>query len=158
MSDVHVRAMTKADLERVGVLAGGLVRLHHTWDAQRFFLEPGVEDGYRWWFSKQLGRDGVVLLVAEVDGVVAGYVYGSLEERDWNLLLDAHGAVHDVYVDEAFRRRGLARKLMEAAIGALEAQGATQIVLSTSTKNAEAQALFRALGFRDTMIEMTRQR
>lgn len=158
MGHVQVRAMTKADLERVGVLAGGLVRLHHAWDPRRFFLEEGVEDGYRWWFSKQLGREGVVLLVAELDGVVAGYVYGSLEERDWNLLLDAHGAIHDVFVDEAFRRRGVARTLMEAAIAALEGQGATQIVLSTSTKNTEAQALFKTLGFRDTMIELTRQR
>ena len=83
MTDVHVRAMTKDDLTRVGELAGALVRLHHGWDARRFFLVEGVEEGYRWFFSRELGKPGVVLLVAEVDGVIAGYVYGSLEERDW---------------------------------------------------------------------------
>ncbi|MBL8922416.1 MAG: GNAT family N-acetyltransferase [Myxococcaceae bacterium] len=156
MSDVHVRVMTNSDLPRVGELAGALVRLHHQWDPKRFFLVDGVEDGYRRWFSSQLRRDGVVLLVAEVQGAVAGYVYGSLEERDWNQLLDAHGALHDVFVDAAFRRRGVAKALLLAAIDALEGQGAPRVVLSTSTKNVEAQALFRSLGFRDTMIELTR--
>jgi ribosomal protein S18 acetylase RimI-like enzyme len=147
--------MTKADLESVGALAGQLVRLHHAWDPARFFLEDGVEDGYRWFFGRQLGRPGVVLLVAELEGAVIGYLYGSLEPRDWAKLLDAHGAIHDILVDEAVRRRGVARALMEAGVSALEAGGARQIVLSTATPNQAAQALFRAMGFRDTMIEMT---
>jgi ribosomal protein S18 acetylase RimI-like enzyme len=155
MTELQVRPMTKADLEPVGALAGQLVRLHHAYDARRFFLEPGVEDGYRWFFSRQLGKPGVVLLVAELEGRVAGYLYGSLEARDWAKLLDAHGAIHDVFVDEAVRRRGVARALMEAGRRALEAAGARQLVLSTATPNREAQALFRSLGFRETMIEMT---
>ncbi len=158
MSDVHVRNMTKSDLPRVGELAGALVRLHHSWDPRRFFLEEGVEQGYQWWFAKQLDHEGVVLQVAEVGGSIAGYVYGSLEDRDWAMLLDAHGAIHDVFVDAAFRRAGVAKALMLSAIAALEGQGAAQVVLSTSTANPQAQALFRSLGFRDTMIEMTRSK
>ena len=77
---------------------------------------------------------------------------------DWAMLLDAHGAIHDVYVDATFRRAGVAKALMLSAIAALEAQGADQVVLSTSTSNPQAQALFRSLGFRDTMIEMTRSK
>ena len=156
MTDVHVRAMTKADLTRVGELAGALVRLHHGWDTRRFFLVDGVEEGYRWFFSRELGKPGVVLLVAEVEGVIAGYVYGSLEERDWAKLLDAHGAIHDVYVADTHRRGGVARALMQSAIAALEGQGASQVVLSSATPNTQAQALFASMGFRPTMIEMTR--
>jgi ribosomal protein S18 acetylase RimI-like enzyme len=158
MSDVHVRNMKKSDLPRVGELAGALVRLHHSWDPRRFFLEECVEQGYQWWFAKQLDHEGVVLQVAEVGGAIAGYVYGSLEDRDWAMLLDAHGAIHDVFVDAAFRRAGVAKALMLSAIAALEGQGAAQVVLSTSTANPQAQALFRSLGFRDTMIEMTRSK
>jgi ribosomal protein S18 acetylase RimI-like enzyme len=137
-------------------MAGGLVRLHHQFDGDRFFVPDDVENGYRWWFTKQLKRDDVVLAVAEVDGAVAGYVYSTLEERDWNLLLDAHGAIHDVFVDPAFRRHGAAKALMRFAIAALEALGAPRVVLSSAFPNREAQALFRSLGFRETMVEMTR--
>ncbi|MDX2012975.1 MAG: GNAT family N-acetyltransferase [Myxococcaceae bacterium] len=155
MSAPRIRPMVKADLEVVGTIAGGLVRLHHGFDPRRFFLEPGVEDGYRWFFSKQLGKPGVVLLVAEVSDSVVGYVYGSLESRDWAKLLDAHGAIHDVFVDPGARRQGVARALMEAAVSALEGAGAAQVVLSSASQNVAAQALFRAMGFRETMVEMT---
>lgn len=155
MSGLRVRAMVEGDLGPVGVLAGELVRQHHAFDARRFFLERDVEEGYRWWFRKQLGQTGVLLQVAELDGAVVGYVYGTLEGRDWARLLDAHGAIHDLFVDARVRRQGVARALMESAMATLRSMGAAQIVLSSATPNVEAQALFSRLGFRSTMIELT---
>ncbi len=157
MSEVIIRDMEARDLDQVSVLAAQLVRQHHGFDARRFLLVEPVEQGYRWFLDSQLGEAGVLLLVAEVDGAIAGYVYGALEERNWALLLDAHGAIHDVFVDQRFRRRGVAKRLMQVAIDRLEAQ-AEQVVLSSASPNLEAQSLFRSLGFRDTMVEMTRSR
>lgn len=158
MSDVTIREMRQDDLGPVGMLAGELVRLHHRWDADRFFLTERVDEGYRWFFGTQLGRPEVVLLVAELDSQVVGYSFGTVEERDWNLLLDAHGGLHDVAVDARYRRRGVGRKLVKATVAALEARGAPRVVLMSATQNAEAQALFEALGFRRTMVEMTRSK
>lgn len=150
-----VREMTEADLDAASLLAEELVLLHHSWDRTRFFTTPDVAKGYRWWFAKQLGEAGVVLLVAEVEGQLAGYLYGSLEERDWAKLLDAHGAIHDVHVSSKFRRRGVARALMAAAAEKFKALGAKQLVLNSANSNAEGQALFKSIGYRPTMIEMT---
>jgi ribosomal protein S18 acetylase RimI-like enzyme len=155
---VVVRAMTQADLEPVGRLAEGLVRLHHAWDAARFFLTDDIAQGYRWYFGTLLNDEKAVLRVVTVDGEVAGYLFGALEPRDWNLLLDAHGAIHDLFVDPRFRRQGLAQRLLREGLAALEAKGAPRVVLSTSTANAEGRALFERLGFRATMVEMTREK
>jgi RimJ/RimL family protein N-acetyltransferase len=46
--------------------------------------------------------------------------------------------------------------LVSAVVAALEALGARRIVLSTMVGNESAQRVFRACGFRPTMIEMTR--
>lgn len=151
-----IRDMNAGDLEAASLLAEGLVTLHHQWDETRFFTMPQVARGYRGFFESQLGQQGVLLLVAELDGKLAGYLYGSLEERDWAKLLDAHGAVHDVYVDAAARKQGVAQALMNEAGTRFKAWGARQVVLYTSTANVEGQALFERLGFRPTMIEMTR--
>ena len=94
--------------------------------------------------------------MAERDGAILGYGYGSLEGRDWNALLDEHGAIHDIMVDESARRSGAGRALVVAMSEALEAMGAPRIVLSTMVQNTAAQALFAACGFRATMLEMTR--
>jgi ribosomal protein S18 acetylase RimI-like enzyme len=51
----------------------------------------------------------------------------------------------------------VATALMEAAIEWLRGRGAPRVVLGTAERNAAAQRLFEKLGFRRTMIEMTRE-
>jgi len=155
-TDLRVRPAAAGDLPRLGELAGQLVRMHHATDPARFLLVDGVEAGYARWFKSQLGRKGVALVVAESNGLVIGYGYGTLEGRDWNALLDDHGAIHDVMVDAGHRRAGAGRALMAGLCVALEEMGATRIVLFTMVQNEAAQRLFAASGFRKTMFEMTR--
>lgn len=152
---VLVRDMTAGDLGAVGTLAEALVALHHRWDAARFFTTPDVAEGYRRFFTSQLGAEGVLLLSAELDGRVVGYLYGTVEGRDWARLLDPHGAVHDVFVEAGARRHGVARALLEAARERFAERGLARVVLSSATANDEGQALFRALGYRPTMVELT---
>jgi ribosomal protein S18 acetylase RimI-like enzyme len=151
-----VRPMKNTDLDAVSRLGAELVRLHHRYDPRRFFTTDDPQGGYKWFLGTQMKNADVVLLVAELDGEIAGYLYGSLEERDWARLVDAHGAINDVYVDERYRRRGVARALVNGGVAALEEKGAKRVLLSSAWPNTEAQALFEACGFRRTMVEMTR--
>ena len=154
---VRIRPATDADTKRLGELAGMLVRFHHELEPRRFFTAEGIEGGYGRWLAKE-ARGGAVVLVAEDEaGGVIGYAYAAVEERNWNELLDAHGKLHDVFVDPAARRGGVGRALVEAAVRALVERGVPRVVLSTAVKNPAAQALFRSLGFEPTMIEMTRE-
>lgn len=152
-----IRPATKSDLPAVAKLAAKLVAQHHAFDPLRFFVPDHVEEGYAWWFGQELPRAEVVLLVAESDGAIVGYAYARLEDRDWNALLDACGALHDIYVEETHRRRGVATQLARAAIEALERKGVPRVVLHTAAPNVGAHAFFEKLGFRRTMLEMTRE-
>jgi ribosomal protein S18 acetylase RimI-like enzyme len=151
-----VRRAKREDLPHVATLAAALVRMHHSADPVRFFLPERVEEGYAWWLERELGRPEAVVLVAEAEGAIVGYAYGTREGRDWNMLLDAHGAVHDVFVVQSARRSGSGTELVRVIVAELEALGPGPIVLATMVQNESAQALFRACGFRPTMIEMTR--
>jgi ribosomal protein S18 acetylase RimI-like enzyme len=155
-SSVAIRRAVAADLERAAELAGALVRMHHHTDPGRFFLPDRVEQGYAWWFRRELERKEAVILVATRGELIVGYAYGTIEERNWNALLDEHGAIHDIFVDETVRRSGVGQKLVSALVSELEALGAQRIVLSTMVDNQAAQRVFLACGFRPTMIEMTR--
>jgi ribosomal protein S18 acetylase RimI-like enzyme len=132
--------------------------MHHAKDPARFMLVENVEEGYAWWLTRELERAEAVVLVACRDATIVGYAYGTIEERDWNMLLDAHGAVHDVFVADEGRRKGVGEALVKGLIRALEELGAPRVVLSTMVDNGEAQRLFKRCGFRPTMIEMTRDR
>lgn len=152
---IDIRDGASSDVPALSKLAGELVRLHHHVDGRRFFLPDDVEGGYAWWFGRELKRKDALILVAAVDGEPVGYCYATMEGRDWNLLLDEHGAIHDVFVAAESRRSGAGKLLVEAMLGRLRARGVKQIVLSTMVSNVAAQALFRACGFRPTMMEMT---
>jgi ribosomal protein S18 acetylase RimI-like enzyme len=154
--DISIRRATSADLDGAAALAARLVVMHHEVDPERFFLPDNVEQGYAHWFRHELARREAVILVALAGDEIIGYAYGTLEARDWNLLLDRHAAIHDIFVVDSARGRGAGLLLMQAIIGELEALGAPRIVLSTMVGNQNAQRLFERAGFRRTMLEMTR--
>lgn len=156
-SDIDIRPPTRQELRAVSLLAAELARQHHDYDPQRFMLVEPVAEGYEGFFASELRNRRAVLLAAFDAGEVVGYAYGRLESRDWNLLLDKHGALHDLYVAPTARRRGIARRLALEALGRLEALGAPRIVLYSAWQNSEAQRFFESLGFRKTMVEMTRE-
>lgn len=161
--EFSIRRAAEADLPRVAQLAAKLVRQHHAFDARRFFLQEPVERGYEWWFRQELPRDGALILVAtrgdrgERGERIVGYTYATVEERDWNLLLDAHAGLHDIYVDDDQRGGGVGGALLEATFRELTALGAPRIVLMSASQNVVAQKLFAKHGFRPTMVEMTRE-
>jgi ribosomal protein S18 acetylase RimI-like enzyme len=131
------------------------VRQHVDFDAKRFLAIENPEAGYEWWFGKELANKKALIYCAKLDGRLVGYAYARLEARDFNALLDAHGALHDIFVDDSARRRGVAKKLLARVSAELKALGAPRVVLHTSVKNRAAQKLFQSVGFRKTMLEMT---
>jgi ribosomal protein S18 acetylase RimI-like enzyme len=153
-----IRRATEADAPALGRLGALLLRAHHAFDPQRF-LAPGrdPESGYGWFLGSQIGDDDVVVFVAERDGDVIGYVYAGLEPRSWKELREACGFIHDVAVREEGRRGGVATALVDAAIAWLASRGAPRVVLWSAEQNTAAQRLFDRLGFRRTMVEMTRE-
>jgi len=157
VSDVLVRDMTLADLPQVGILAGRLVWAHHDYDPQRFMKPVDPERGYTRWFGSQLESEDTILLVAADAAGVVGYVYARLEPRSYNELLDACTKLHDIYVDERVRRRGVGEALLRETFRRAKVKGAPRVVLLTASQNESAHRLFRRVGFRTTMLEMTRE-
>ena len=156
--DISVRHATSADADALGELGAILVRTHYGYDPQRF-MNPGprIERGYGRFLVSQVDRDDAIVLVAERGGQVVGYVYATLEERSWRELRDACGYIDDIVVRDTARRGGVATALMGAAMEWMRSRGAPRVLLWSATPNEMAQQLFSRLGFRRTMVEMTRE-
>jgi GNAT superfamily N-acetyltransferase len=95
--------------------------------------------------------------VAEDGGRVVGYVYAGLEPHSWKELREAAGFIHDVCVEDGQRSHGVGSLLVAAASDWLRARGAPRVLLWTAERNAAARRLVTRLGFRTTMVEMTRE-
>ena len=153
-----IRPATRADAGALGRLGARMVEMHHDFDARRF-LAPGAGTarGYGGFLASQILEPAAIVLVAERAAQVIGYAYGTVEGVDYMALRGPAGALHDVIVDAAQRRDGVGRALVLALIAAFTARQVPQVVLSTAARNQAAQAFFAALGFRPTMVEMTRE-
>jgi GNAT superfamily N-acetyltransferase len=81
-----------------------------------------------------------VFLVAEVDGVPAG-------SAAWRLLGDGRAEMKRVYVEPAFRRRGLAQVLVDVLEADAARAGVRSLELNTGPEQPEALALYAALGY-----------
>ena len=155
----HSRVIRKAeprDLDSLGRLGAMLMRTHYAFDAKRFLApREGSERGYASFLGGMLDSPDDCVFVAEEGGTIAGYVFAGLEPLSWKELRGPAGFIHDVAVTEEARRSGLGRELMKTAIDWLREKGAPRVMLWTAPQNENARALFRSLGFRETMIEMT---
>jgi len=153
-----IRRARPSDAKTLGKLGAALMRAHYAFDPQRFLAAgEGAERGFATFLSSQIDEDDAVVLVAEVDGRVVGYVYAGLEPMSWKELRGPAGFIHDVLVEDDGRGAGAGTALVDQAISWLRDRGAARVILWTADRNARAQRLFGRLGFRRTMIEMTRE-
>jgi RimJ/RimL family protein N-acetyltransferase len=161
-STVVVRAATESDLPALARLGARLSRMHHRMDPLRFFVVPGMESGYAGWLGQERRNRKAVVLAAVRTGrggeeSVVGYAYGRIEPRDWNSLREACGVGVDLMVESRARGRGVGRALVDALTRALARRGAPRVVIQVASRNPEALAVFARLGFRPTMLEMTKE-
>ena len=90
-------------------------------------------------FVQELKVDCARSHVAVVDGKAVAYVIYWFLPRE----LD----IHNLAVAPAYRRRGLARALLEAVIADARREKATRVTLEVRKSNDAAQRLYHSLGF-----------
>ncbi|WP_433610937.1 N-acetyltransferase family protein [Prescottella agglutinans] len=101
-------------------------------------------DERRSWFDDRRRR-GFPILVADIDGRVAGYAsYGVWRPKTGY----RHTVENSVYVHVDFHRRGIATTLMTELIARARAGGVHVIVASVEATNATSIALHERFGFR----------
>ena len=153
-----IRRATAADAPAIGTLGALLMEQHHALDPARFLATSGETARYYGdWVESQRAKPDVVVLVAERAEQIIGYAYAGLEGIDYMALRGPAGALYDIVVDEKERGAGTGSLLLDSVLAELKLLGATQVVLSTAWQNEGAQRLFAQAGFRQTMIEMTRE-
>src|SRR3712207_6613833 len=82
-----------------------------------------------------------LFLVAEVDGVPAGC-------GAWRAMPSGAAEIKRVYVEPAFRRRGIAQLVVAALEDSAAAAGRAEMVLNSGQEQPEALALYADLGYR----------
>lgn len=90
---------------------------------------------------RRLGAGGIWNCLALADGVEAGFCVCTLDGA-------GGGEVATLYVEQAFRRRGIGAELVRLGLAWLAAHGAENVALEVVGGNDGAVAFYRSQGFR----------
>lgn len=95
-------------------------------------------------FEETLESKDNKILVAEADGVIAGYI------NLWYVLDEV--TVANIAVAKDYRRQGVAASIMEHALKLSEEQGMYGVTLEVRTSNTPAIKLYERMGFESAGI------
>lgn len=96
-------------------------------------------------FLAHLENDDAEVFLAELDDEVAGAVSLWIQPRlNWTT---PQAWIPDLYVGPAFRRRGVARALLDASVEEARRRGCHRLVLESGHHRAEAHHLYESYGF-----------
>jgi GNAT superfamily N-acetyltransferase len=151
-----VRRADIRDLPSLDSLNQLVQRLHADALPTRFKQpNPGGTGAF---FTEALGRPGVVVLVAEVDDEVVGYLFAEETHRPEGAFTFASHVlhVHHIAVDDGHRRIGTGHLLIEAADVWARDHGLTTLALEHWAFNDDADRFFTRLGFATDNVRMSR--
>ena len=106
------------------------------------FLRPWNRAMYESAFASPLTR----VFVVAVDGAAVAYCSAAV--------LPGELHIQNVAVLPEFRRRGLARRLLEAVLDRAAGEGAVEATLEVRRSNQPALALYEGLGFRTAAVRV----
>lgn len=141
---MKIRPATDADLDAILAIHNHAIReLNSIWSE----TEVDRADRERWLADhRELGHP---VLVAEMDGQVAGYAaYGPWRGKSGY----RHTVENSVYVAEGYQRQGLARLLMIELMDRARAGGIHVMIAAIEAGNTASIALHEQLGFEPPVI------
>lgn len=143
-----VRFAEEKDLPRVNELREQVSRLHVKGRPDIFkpgFCQELQERAYEMWRAEESD-----VIVAENDGAICGMACVEYLTKQESLYCFARKIyyVTEFCVDEAFRRQGVGRELMEFMRSDARAKGFSGIELDMWSFNEGAREFYEALGFR----------
>ena len=106
-------------------------------------LQRQAETAAQWTeaeYKRMLSEPSNVLLVAETEGSVCGFLAASVSGIEWEL--------ENIVTDTSLRRRGIARRLMQNLFEHAKAAGGQRLFLQVREDNGSAKGLYENAGFR----------
>lgn len=137
-------------IDRVVKLWAEFVDFHADLDA-RFERREGSKEGFGDHLRSRLDEKGCLLLVAEADGEVVGYLNAELGQYPPCFANRAHGIVEDLAVHPSWQRSGVGAALLERAMAWFSEKGVEAVEARVLTANPLAMAFWRKAGFEPYM-------
>ena len=124
------------------------LRQHNAETDRRVIPAPVTESEFIVDFNQLLIRPRSAAFVAERSGALAGFIAGTIERNLPDRLPEHHATVGYLWVEQRFRRMGIARSLFaRVADWAASHEGVDHFEMAVLTADESAAKFWRSIGF-----------
>jgi len=153
---VSVRRAECGDAAAIAALWRSLFETHAAIDPA-FALREGAERKLEVAVLRSLDDRGAAVWVAEREGACGAFCAARVERATTLAREACRVAIDEIAVAAEWRRGGLGRALIEAALAWAKQCGAERIEVRVAVRNAAGQAFWRSLGFGDFVDVLDRR-
>ncbi|MDR5693728.1 MAG: GNAT family N-acetyltransferase [Armatimonadota bacterium] len=153
MGAIEIRRATSFDIPQIVPLWKELAAYHATLDPA-FAISPEGGEAYVEYLHTLMRNREALVVVALDQRELVGYAVGRVSTLPRTFLVRRRGYIHDVFVRESYRLRGVGRQLIGELLQWFRGQGITLVELTVAIQNAQALAFWEKLGFTTYMVHM----
>ena len=149
MSLIVTRKATLSDLPTLRRFEQGVIAAERPFDGQI------KEDPVHYYdLENMIEASHIELVVAELDGEVVGSGYARIENARHFLKHQLHAYLGFMFVDPAYRGKGVNKEIIEALKNWAISQGITEMLLEVYDGNLPAIKAYEKVGFSKQLISM----
>jgi ribosomal protein S18 acetylase RimI-like enzyme len=153
---IQIRRCKIRDLKSVVDLQSKLVEVHQKLDA----YWGTVKDAKSIWQNharKSVYSPNALILVAEEADRIVGYVMGYIKRRPPIFKVQRCGEITDIFVSEAYRRKGVGQELVDGLIKWFKSKAVEYVEVKVDVRNKAAVDFWHACDFEDFVSRMKKQ-
>lgn len=143
---MKIRKAKPEDLNQLTQYGLNLLNQHSELDPY-FTPTENADKIYRIFLEGCLDSENKVLLVAEKDEQIIGYAAGEIQTRSPVFKVAQHGYINDVFVEEEFRKLGIAKKFLKTLKKWFKSRHIEHVELSVLAKNEIGIKTWARFGF-----------
>lgn len=146
-----IRTAKKDDFEQIDKMFHHLYSLHIE-NRPDIFNDNGYPYSLKW-FTKIIKDKNSITLVYEDNGEICGFCFGKINSKA-TPTLKTIADIDDIFVDDKYRKKGIATLLYKEFEQIAKQSGAYQVRLCLWSFNREAEAFYRKMGMNEQRVIM----
>jgi ribosomal protein S18 acetylase RimI-like enzyme len=152
---MNIRKARVQDVAAIYDLNQQLNHYHIQFDNYWALNDPQIiQEKRRQYFAKQIRRRHAIVLIAEEQETIVGYIHGSLRTIPPMFRIQTIGHLHSAYVMQAYQRKGVGQQLTEALIDWFQSKQIEYIEVSSDINNTLSINAWKKYGFQPAMIKL----
>lgn len=153
--NISIRKASKEDLDIILELNKNLFS-YETQFNREYNQEWTYSDIGKSYFQKRIENDASIVLLAEVDKKVVGYLVAFIDSYPFRSV-NPIAEIENMFIEEKYRKHGIGKKLIDETKTIAQKRGAKRIKVAAFAQNSPAIHFYRTCGFNDfeTILELS---